>query len=106
MATKSKIPAESDYDEVHVKPMVKSEDTAKFDPNSAASAESEVDPSLRTHTKPIRVDVDLVLVPVTITDPMNRLVTGLEKENSFFWITERSRRSSTFPVRTRRFRWA
>ena len=25
--------------------------------------------------------VDLVLVPVTITDPMNRLVTGLEKEN-------------------------
>src|ERR1035438_2013062 len=31
--------------------------------------------------KPIRKDVDLVLVPVTITDPMNRLVTGLEKEN-------------------------
>jgi Ca-activated chloride channel family protein len=81
MATKSKIPAESDYNEVHVKPMVKSEDTAKFDPNSAAAAESEVDPSLRTHTKPIRVDVDLVLVPVTITDPMNRLVTGLEKDN-------------------------
>ncbi len=81
MASKSKIPAESTYDEVHVKPMVKSEETAKFDPNSAATAESEVDPSLRTHTKPIRVDVDLVLVPVTITDPMNRLVTGLEKEN-------------------------
>ena len=81
MASKTKVPAESTYDEVHVKPMVKSEDTAKFDPNSAASAESEVDPSLRTHTKPIRVDVDLVLVPVTITDQMNRLVTGLEKEN-------------------------
>ena len=29
----------------------------------------------------IHVDVDLVLVPVTVTDPMNRLVTGLEKEN-------------------------
>jgi Ca-activated chloride channel family protein len=27
------------------------------------------------------VDVNLVLVPVTITDPMNRLVTGLDKEN-------------------------
>ncbi len=40
-----------------------------------------VDPSLRTHTKPITENVDLVLVPVTITDPMNRLVTGLEKEN-------------------------
>ena len=36
-----------------------------------------MDPSLRTHTKPLKVDVDLVLVPVTITDPMNRLVTGL-----------------------------
>lgn len=29
----------------------------------------------------IRVDVDLVLVSVTVTDPYNRLVTGLEKEN-------------------------
>jgi Ca-activated chloride channel homolog len=29
----------------------------------------------------IRVDVDLVLVPVTVTDPMNRLVTGLERDN-------------------------
>ena len=31
--------------------------------------------------RPLKVDVDLVLVPVTITDPLNRLVTGLEKEN-------------------------
>jgi Ca-activated chloride channel family protein len=30
---------------------------------------------------PIRVDANLVLVPMTVTDPMNRLVTGLEKEN-------------------------
>lgn len=29
----------------------------------------------------IRVDVNLVLVPFTVTDPMNRLVTGLDKEN-------------------------
>ncbi len=29
----------------------------------------------------IRVDVELVLVNVTITDPYNRLVTGLEREN-------------------------
>jgi len=29
----------------------------------------------------LRVDVNLVQVPVTVTDPMNRLVTGLEKEN-------------------------
>ncbi len=29
----------------------------------------------------IRVDVNLVLVPATVTDPMNRLVTGLERDN-------------------------
>jgi Ca-activated chloride channel family protein len=29
----------------------------------------------------IKVNVDMVLVPVSVTDPMNRLVTGLEKEN-------------------------
>ena len=42
---------------------------------------ADLDPSLKTHTKPVKVDVDLVLVPVTVTDPMNRLVTGLEKKN-------------------------
>ena len=36
---------------------------------------------LSAHVRPLKVDVDLVLVPVTITDPMNRLVTGLDKEN-------------------------
>jgi len=29
----------------------------------------------------MKVDVSLVLIPVTITDPLNRLVTGLDKEN-------------------------
>ena len=29
----------------------------------------------------IRMNVDMVLIPVTITDPMNRLVTGLEQED-------------------------
>jgi Ca-activated chloride channel family protein len=29
----------------------------------------------------IRVDSTLVLIPVTVTDPLNRFVTGLEKEN-------------------------
>ena len=33
------------------------------------------------HGKPIRVDVDLVLVPVTITDSRNRPVLGLEKKD-------------------------
>ena len=29
----------------------------------------------------IRMNVDMVLVPITVTDPMNRLVTGLEKDD-------------------------
>ena len=29
----------------------------------------------------LRMNVDMVLVPITVTDPMNRLVTGLEKED-------------------------
>ncbi|HYG97535.1 MAG TPA: VWA domain-containing protein [Terriglobales bacterium] len=48
---------------------------------AAARAGANIDPSLKTHTRPFKVDVDLVLVPVTITDPLNRLVTGLEREN-------------------------
>ncbi|HZB88809.1 MAG TPA: VWA domain-containing protein [Terracidiphilus sp.] len=37
-----------------------------------------------THARPgalLRLNVDMVLVPVTVTDPLNRLVTGLEKED-------------------------
>jgi Ca-activated chloride channel family protein len=58
-------------DDVHVNPRVQ--------PPPAEKA--IVDPALRTHTAPVKSNVDLVLVPVTITDPMNRLVTGLDKEN-------------------------
>jgi Ca-activated chloride channel family protein len=58
--------------DVHVQPR-----TQPGEANPIAS----VDPSLNTHTKPIVRDVDVVLVPVTVTDPMNRLVTGLDKEN-------------------------
>jgi Ca-activated chloride channel homolog len=62
-------------DDVHVVPR----ETNKAE--AAVPPPPNVDPSLKTYTKPLRKDVDLVLVPVTITDPMNRLVTGLEKQN-------------------------
>ncbi len=56
--------------------------TPRTSPAPAGAAKSySIDPRYKTHTKPLKVDVDLVLVNVTITDPMNRLVTGLEKEN-------------------------
>ena len=61
-------------DDIHVVPRETKKAPASVPPPNA-------DPSLKTYTKPLRKDVDLVLVPVTITDPMNRLVTGLEKEN-------------------------
>jgi von Willebrand factor type A domain. len=46
-------------------------------PRPAPPAPDSVD-ILRTS---IRVDSTLVLIPVTVTDPMNRFVTGLEKEH-------------------------
>jgi Ca-activated chloride channel homolog len=39
------------------------------------------DPTLKTYMKPIKVDVNLVLVSVSIVDPLNRQVIGLDKEN-------------------------
>ena len=38
-------------------------------------------PATNIRTARLRVEADLVLVPVTVTDPAGRLVTGLEKEN-------------------------
>jgi len=46
--------------------------------NDIAKSSAE---SPRSPDRTIRVDVDMVLVNVTVTDPFNRLVTGLEKEN-------------------------
>jgi Ca-activated chloride channel homolog len=69
------VPLVAQTDDVHITPR----ETKKAD--ATAPPDLPGDPALRTHTKPVRKDVDLVLVPVTITDPMNRLVTGLEKEN-------------------------
>ena len=60
-------------DDVHINP--------NAPPAPPAPLGGVIDASLKTHTKPYKVDVNLVLVPVTITDPMNRLVTGLDKEN-------------------------
>jgi Ca-activated chloride channel family protein len=68
--------AQTNVNDVHVAP--RTVETAKTE---EVAKESIVTPSLNTHVRPLRASADLVLVPVTITDPMNRLVTGLEKEN-------------------------
>src|SRR5512144_2237926 len=53
----------------------------------AAGAQVAIEPRKKTSaTEPpqradLRVDTSLVLVPVTVCDPLNRPITGLEKEN-------------------------
>jgi len=56
--------------------------------SASAKAEPPGDPAadvnIRTsniHTRPIQVDVNLVVVGVTVTDPFDRIVTGLDKSN-------------------------
>jgi Ca-activated chloride channel family protein len=63
---------DGDVEDVHVAPRV--------DPSPADKTDVQQD-TVRTHAPMIKSKVDLVLVPVTVTDPMNRLVTGLDKEN-------------------------
>jgi len=67
---------QTDVNDVHVAPreVDKPKEVPKPDPAPSTTG-------LSAHVRPLKVDVDLVLVPVTVTDPMNRLVTGLEKEN-------------------------
>src|SRR2546423_9853632 len=52
----------------------------------SAAAQDSVHVSPRTQpneprTPPLISNVDVVLVPVTVTDPLTRIVTGLEKAN-------------------------
>lgn len=44
----------------------------------------------------IRLNVNLVLVPVTVTDPMNRLVTGLEQEDFRIFEENKEQKISSF----------
>ena len=66
--------AQSDsLDQAHVVPHAK--------PDAGTLAASIGEPTLSPRTKPMRVDVDLVLVPVTVTDALNRPVIDLPKQN-------------------------
>jgi Ca-activated chloride channel family protein len=63
-------------------PFVWPADTTSTDPK--VSVEPRAKPTGNAIVAPrsnIRVDSTLVLIPVTVTDPYNRFVTGLEKEN-------------------------
>jgi Ca-activated chloride channel family protein len=77
--------AQIDVNDVHVTPrQIAKPDAAKPEvakSDTAANPDISSTSSLTTRVRPLKVDVDMVLVPVTITDPMNRLVTGLERDN-------------------------
>ncbi len=68
--------AQSDDSAVHIAPRV-----ARNGGVAEPALSPPPDPSLRTYTRPLKSEVELVLVPVTVTDEMDRLVTGLEKDN-------------------------
>jgi Ca-activated chloride channel homolog len=59
-------------------------DTRAVSNDAKVNIEPRVKPSASAAPSPradIRVDSTLVLIPVTVTDPYNRFVTGLDKEN-------------------------
>lgn len=64
------ISAASQTDTIHIQPGAENK--------AAAPAAGE---RLSLHVAPLRVDVDLVLVPVTVTDSMSRPVLGLNKSD-------------------------
>ena len=66
---------------VHVPPPSTATPTTAEPKGAEAPAATGPD-ALKIHPgSRIRMNVDMVLVPVTVTDPMNRLVTGLEQED-------------------------
>lgn len=66
---------DADVEDVHVQPRI---DTSNPD---GVNQQSVLADTVQPHAATIKSKVDLVLIPVTVTDPMNRLVTGLDKDN-------------------------
>lgn len=52
---------------------------------TCASSAQEAPPAQKSNNQSLKVDVDLVLVNATVTNPRNQYVTGLEKENFQIW---------------------
>jgi Ca-activated chloride channel family protein len=67
-----------------VAPIESTAPNAKTDTKAPVPLEGKKALSARPNER-MRVDVNLVLVPVTVTDPLNRLVTGLERQDFFVY---------------------
>ncbi len=71
-------------DQVHVQPPPPENAPAPPAPQGEKPLEGPAALKARPGER-IRVDVDLTLIPLTVTDPMNRLVTGLERNNFYIY---------------------
>ncbi len=78
--------AQDDNTQVHITPRVKPQ----------SNSESAEVAGLDTHTPAFRADVNLVLVPVTVTDGEDRVVTGLDKTNFAIYDEKREQAIQTF----------
>ena len=73
---------EDPLNKIHVAPAPAAPSTQPAEPKGTeAPALDAADARKMRAGSVIRMNVDMVLVPVTVTDPMNRLVTGLEQED-------------------------
>jgi len=79
---------------VHVPPPSTATPSTGAPKGAEAPAETDV-----AKTRPggvLRMNVDMVLVPITVTDPMNRLVTGLEKDDFKLFENNAEQKIKTF----------
>ena len=82
--------AQDPLNDVHVEPKPPAPTTPvnPVDPKAPATTPAPLEGKKALSARPnerLRVDVNLVLVPVTVTDPLNRLVTGLERQDFFVY---------------------
>ncbi len=83
--------------QVHIQPRTAGNASPTTEPKGAEAPPSTGSDALRLHPGSfIRMNADLVLVPVTVTDPMNRLVTGLEKQDFQIYENNGEQKISSF----------
>jgi Ca-activated chloride channel homolog len=92
LATSASAQDDDPLNDVHVTaPAPAPATAAKADPSIPLTSNA----SLRSGIQ-FRVDTNLVLIPLTVTDPMDRLVTGLEKQNFSVFEDNRAQEIRTF----------
>ncbi|MGB0124332.1 MAG: VWA domain-containing protein [Silvibacterium sp.] len=82
---------EDPLNKVHVQPPPPAPPASNEPPATEGAAGLKARPGER-----FRVNVNLVLIPLTVTDSMDRLVTGLEKENFFIFEDNRPEKIKSF----------